>query len=61
MGQQSRIATLHLDINDPQDAAEFIQGYCDHNNKTIKLAYTRCDLYFHMYIIMYMYVFIIFF
>ena len=30
-------ATFHLDITDPQDVEEFIQGYCDHNNETIKL------------------------
>ena len=54
-------ATLRLDITDPQDAEEFVQCCCDHNNKTIKLAYTRYDVYFHQYIIMYMYVFIILF
>ena len=40
-------ATLRLDITDPQDAEEFVQCYCDHNNKTIKLASTRYDVYFH--------------
>ena len=24
-------ATLHLDVTDPHNAEEFIQGYCDHN------------------------------
>ena len=28
--------TLHLDITDSQDAEEFILGYYDHNNETIK-------------------------
>ena len=40
-------ATLHLNITDSQDAEEFIQGYCDHNKETIKLSYTRYDVYFH--------------
>ena len=34
-------ATLHLGITDLQDTEEFIQSYCDYNNETIKLAYTR--------------------
>ena len=34
-------ATLHFDITDPQDNEDFIQGYCDYNNGTIKLACTR--------------------
>ena len=40
-------AALHLDIADFHDAEEFIQGYCNHNNESIKLAYGRYDVYFH--------------
>ena len=39
-------ATLHLDITDSQDVQEFIKGYCDHNNKTIKLCSLRHNFHF---------------
>ena len=39
--------TLHFGITDSQDTEVFIQGYCDHNNETIKLPYTRYDVSFY--------------
>ena len=48
--------TLHLDITDPQDAEEFTQGCCDHNNKTIKLDCTWYDVCVFLLVYYYVYV-----
>ena len=38
--------TLSLDITSSQDAEQFIQGYCDHNNEAIKVSCARYDVYY---------------